>query len=740
MYTIAPKLRLDIVNHYLKSGESLRSTAERFHVSYRTVVKWIKLYRREGEERLLTGRHWNRKEKELEEKIMLLKERNPCLTVRKAKEILHRRGIEISIKGIWSIWRRYGYAGLRREDIGDYYTMSCPWTREAKEKFEEAKDMYHLGNIKASADILNSIPVVPDNEFILQIPDRYLNLRRRVEKTTILLGKIPVRSYLKKTRRIFKECKKRKLYYSAFRIGISEIIALSWSADPIGQLKKIEELKNMLYLRELSKLPFELRFMLLISEGIAYAQLLKIDKALEIAKSCGVMLKRMKNIPSYFTFNLAILNTYLDNIREAEYWYLRSLKKLDDEKRKVVDIYLAEIYLCKGEYQKAIQIYKRAQLSGWGFYSRKLLAQSIWSLVNGMPRKAITLSTKALIQSRKEEVSSRIISAYFVIASSYASFGEKKRAKNILRRLLPFLIKNRLKRVEIIYRILLSQSQISESFLPSAKLALLLKSGNYKKAYKFACKKGLLSYLHRYIFFYPELITENIEKGISTGLPKAMLKLPIFNEKALVYDIRFLGNPVVYKNQKYLKIKLLPKDAAFVIQLALKAGEPGKMIFLKNLYDSFWPDSSAPARNLSHLLVRTKKALRIPSHLLEISHRKGEGVLINRGIHFITDYGKFDQVLVTAHAFMRSGKWSFARREFLRAFRLFRGIPLKGMFDRWSDDLQRVILNRLEREAISFVKGCLEHRNRRDARRVLERVSRIIPHSREIAELERKLK
>jgi len=88
----------------------------------------------------------------------------------------------------------------------------------------------------------------------------------------------------------------------------------------------------------------------------------------------------------------------------------------------------------------------------------------------------------------------------------------------------------------------------------------------------------------------------------------------------------------------------------------------------------------------------------------------------------------------------RSGEWGFAKKEYLMAFRLVRGVPFRRMFDRWSDDLQRVILNGLEREAISFVKGCLEHRNRRDARRVLERVSRIIPHSREIAELEGKIK
>jgi len=39
------------------------------------------------------------------------------------------------------------------------------------------------------------------------------------------------------------------------------------------------------------------------------------------------------------------------------------------------------------------------------------------------------------------------------------------------------------------------------------------------------------------------------------------------------------------------------------------------------------------------------------------------------------------------------------------------------------------ILTELENEAIYFAKGCLEHNNKRDGRKILEKVLKIIPDS-----------
>jgi hypothetical protein len=215
-----------------------------------------------------------------------------------------------------------------------------------------------------------------------------------------------------------------------------------------------------------------------------------------------------------------------------------------------------------------------------------------------------------------------------------------------------------------------------------------------------------------------------------------MLRLPVFNRKIPVYNIKFMGKLVVNKNQKYLKIRLTPIEVAFIINLVLKAGEPGKKIFLKDIYNNFWKESSQAAKNLSHLLIRIKKILKIPSHLLEISHRGGEPALVNRGIYFITDYREVKQVFVTARALERADEWGFAKSEYLQAFALFRGEPFRKMYDPWSENIRRVVLNKLETEAIAFARSCLKHGNPpnrvADAKKVLEKVSKIIPQSEKI--------
>jgi transposase len=221
-------LRLKVARYYLKNGASLRQTALRFHIAYRTVFRWVRLYKEQGEEGLLPSykRPWNRVSHDFEERIVLMKEREPGLTVRKAKENLEIEGIRISIKGIWGIWKRHGYAGFNQENMSGNFT-DCPWTKEAKEKYELAKRLFDQGFFDRSAEMLNSIPALPRNELLLQVPDSSLSMRRQVEKAGLLFGKIPVGSYLERLKSLYEECHRQNLYYSALIVGLVETMALS---------------------------------------------------------------------------------------------------------------------------------------------------------------------------------------------------------------------------------------------------------------------------------------------------------------------------------------------------------------------------------------------------------------------------------------------------------------------------------------------------------------------------------
>ncbi len=783
------ELRLDTVRHYLNSSDSLRKTALKFHVAYRTVFKWVRLHKEKGEVGLydIYKRPWNRTSNELEERVILLKEKHPYLTIRRAREILAKEeGLLISITGIWGIWKRYGYAGFKKRDTTNVITNLLPWTKEAAKKYDMAKNMFAKGNLQGSSKVLNSMPVLPSNDLVFQIPDSFLNLRRKIEKTTLLFGKIPVNIYLKKIRDLHNECEKTNLRFLKIRVEILEVMTLGCTLDTQTVLKRIEELKDTLNQTGNlgSYLLFAPHVLLLISEAIAYTVLLEMEKACDIAGTCRRLLRRKKSVSPYLMVAMGTLCTYLQDFKEAEYWYSQSMNDADEELKKAIKESLAEILSSKGEYVKAIRILRSIKSGHWGYHARILRFQSMQCLVSGEPRKAIVLATDSLPLLKKEAIHTETLITFFIIATAYYCLGEKMRAEHILKRQLEFLTKSEIEFKEgaTIYRIILSQIRktnvnvpADKGSLPTTKLLFLLMSGNYQKALEYVQEKGILSNFQRYVVYFPELVTNVIQSGKSTGLPKTMLRLPVFNNKPPVYNIRFLGELVVYpvrecsllgdrkkmkqvsnrvnEDQDYIKTKLTPKDSAFLIHFALKAGEPGKDIFLDDLYDNFWKSGPHSSRNLSHLLVRIKKAINVPPHLLEVSSRRHNPVLTNKGIYFITDYHKYQASFAQAKALERAGEWEFARKEYLRAFKLFRGEPFKKMYDNWSEQMRGVILNRLETEAIRFAKSCIEHDNKirqkkrrtpsakchggnmADARKVLEKISTILPYSEEIRKM-----
>lgn len=745
MYNIDPNIRLKAVEHYLQNNSSLKRTADKFNIHHMSLYKWLSLYKKEGETRLLATykKPWNKLKKKYEERIVYFKERDPTLTLRKARQLLAQNGIRISIKGIWGVWKRYGYAGFRKDKLCPDFTEYCSWSKEAVHKFRQASELFKCGRQDAAAEILNSVPVLPRNDLLVKIPDSLLNLRRRVEKMASSYRTTPLREYFDTIKSLHQECINKNLNHLAMRVKIFEVGALSFTGEPKKQLKSTEELKKSLRRKGdyFSSLLFSLKFPLLVSEGIASAQLSEIKKASRISRYCCTLIKRRKNISESFIHDLGSLCTWTEDFKKAEYCFSRVYDRTEEEARDAHIKNLGFLNFHKGNYRRAIAILKSVKKRGWGHDSKVLMCEAMWSLVKGLPDQAIALSTKALTLSRKNELNIGLIMAYSRIASAYCALGMNTKALAILRRLLPFAKKN-FKRVSDVLEHIVSLTPKhqtintpSENLLPTAKLVRLLKCGRYKEALSFTKRKYLMTYFHQYILFFPDIVNKMLERGRPTHLPRSMLRLPIFNKKIPVYHIKFLGPLILHKNDRYHKVKLPPRDSAFAIQLSLRAGEPGRKIILSELYSNFWKNSLHPARNLSHLLVQLKKSLRIPGHLLAVSKKGYEATLNNRGIHFLTDYDEFKQMLATARAFERAGEWDLARKDYLRAFALFRGEPFKNMYDGWSEDIRRVILNTLEENAVHFVKVSLNHSKTNDAKKVLTRVSRIIPQSVQIEEI-----
>ena len=620
MYKVDPKTRFQVVSHYLNKNTSLKETAIRYGVHYQSVFKWVRWYRKHGMARLFDTykRPWNRKEKRLEEKIVSLKEGDPCLTVRRAQEILKEEGIKLSLKCIWEIWKRYGLAGYVKRDLSNDFVEQLSWSREATLRFRQAEELYNLGLVEESAKILNSITALPKNSLIRDLPESLCNFRRRIERKLEQYGEVPLSRYLASLKKLYQTCIDRKLYYSALNIGLTLLAALSWAGRPEELLVRVREMERLIRKQDYSSNTlFFVRFNLLISEAIANAKLLNLKRARGLARICNQMLKRRRPIPYGLMTHLATLYFHLQEFRKAEKLYEILLPYLPEEERKATIVRLAEIYYVQGSYNEAIRTLKTGRWYRWSDQMNRLFYRSMRSLMAGDPRRAIEFATRALLLSRKDAIPVGLLKAYMAISSSYCALGEKVQAKRTMKRLL--LYARRSKRAEAWLEILLGKKRVKEKpaiQLPATRLAILLKAGRYHQALDQARKKAMSAYLHRFIFFIPEVVQKEIEKGRPTGLPRSVLRLPIFNPSSPTYNIRFLGKVVVYKNQRYLKIRLRPEERAFLIQLARRAGTPGRKIMTRDLCQNFWPKTKRPSRNLSQMLVRIKKLLRIPTHLL----------------------------------------------------------------------------------------------------------------------------
>jgi tetratricopeptide (TPR) repeat protein len=711
-------------------------TALKFHIACCTIFKWVKIYKEKGEEGLLSvhKKPWNRTNSDLEKIIVEMKEHEPGLTVRKAKARLAKQGIRVSIKGIWGIWKRYGYAGFDHKSMSFGFT-ECLWSKQAKLKYEIAERVFEQGDIQKAAELMNSIPSLPGNEILPQIPDAMLNMRRRVEKLNLLFGKIPVGSYLKQLRNLYRECQRKNLNYSSLIIGLIETMALSWNGEPLKMAKRVDELRNLFKENGgcSSYSLFGPRFFLLTSQGFAYTGLLKIKQASDIARKCRSMLTRRKHIFPVFMRTLGQLYAQLEDFEEAKNWYLKSINMLSTREKMITNSFLADTHVVKGEYKQALEVLRHKELDHWGSRSRMARIKSMWLLTKGLPHRAISLATDVLGSLEKEEAKGSIFGCYFTIASAYCSLGERTRARRILRELLPYLKKNKLHEIKTMIHILITQpshakfsKRQNKELLPTIKVLHLLRNNDYLKALEYAKKKGFLGVLHRYVFFFPQAVIELLDKGKPTGLPRTMLNLPVFKKDIPVYTVKFLGRLVVKRKtwKASYKVCLSPKDNAFLIHLTIARN---RFFALDRIYKNFWPNSKNPARNLAHLLVRIRKALCLPSHFLYI---KGNNLYYD--CHFITDYNEFLEHLAKAKAFMRANEWLFARNEYLQAFSLFRGPLFRKMYDNWSEDMRQAILNQLEKELTAFSKASSEHNEQVSDIKILQKLYKILPYSDEI--------
>lgn len=720
-----------VVKTYLNGGQSIRARAKKVGIHYITLWRWVKQYRVDGEEGIKRKgyyrRPWNRPSKEIEEKVVFLKENNPSCTLRSAQKMLEKDGIKMSIKGIWSIWKRYALTGRSKSDP---YARFGPLTPEIKDSLEKIKELLKEGMVEEASGIVNSLPSFPKDPVLREIPEELLTPRRQLDRLYFLFCEIPFPEYYRKAKKIRKALERKGLFYSSIFAGLRESLALTWMTIFTKELELITLIKK----RAKGIRGPSLRYLLSGHEAMIYSRCLNAKKAKARIRECIKLLRFLPH-PFFFGNTVSLLSLIADYKNASLYCWKALEMETDEDTHRILLWQLALLHAVAGRYRESITSLRGAEKRKEGFRSSAAITRAFCAFGKGDLLKASFYFEKTLEESEQGNLRSHLHEASLGLACIQAALGKEKEAKIILRKYLPFFRKHRMEGNILIRNILLRKVLVNEQIreFPTFNLLSLLqnncKRGDYQKALRFAKNNDLSGFFHRIILFFPEPVRELLEKGKPTGLPRSVLNLPIFRKEIPVYSVKFLGHLIVYKNQKYLKVKLSLKDTSFLIDLSLSRQ---KSISLDRIYSNFWPNSKYPSRNLAHLLVRIRKALRLPSHYLYV---KKEKLFFN--CYFTTDYGEYTEHLAQAKALERAGEWGFAKKEYLRAFALFRGEPFKKMYDNWSDDKRLEILFSYETEVLSFAKELISRGRTEEAKKLLKKAEKILPYSDEIKELSR---
>ncbi len=663
-----------------------------------------------------------------EDEIVAIKEHKPCISIRTARTELQKRGINCSVKSIWKVWKKYGMTGWDRSKISLTLTQAVKETPELKSKYKLVNTLVAENRFEDAAKIVNTLPSFPYPELLIKIPQEYLNINRQRDALPAMIA-LPIIEYYNRAKDLREKFEKQRKYYSALICGLNELTALVWLGRPKDGILLLQHLRSRL---NFSK-PKYIAFILNIFEGIFSSAIGDITNASKIAHKCKKMSYNLSS--PYLISDLASLFMFLGENRIAQILLQKCIKRRSPAEKNPLDFLNLAISLChEGKYSAAEQIIKNTPVKSEPLNIVKILIKVHIYFVNGQFAEALNLCTQALQNAVHESIPNYVHTASVFEAFIYAALNEQKKALESLKKYNPYLLKKNLHREYTLRTLLMNEKCLLEKKFEKISFIHLINilkksrgrylSKYYRRAVLYAKANGISGLLHLFVLFYPEAVRKFLEKGKDPGLPPTMLEFPIFKRDTPTYRIEFLGPLRIFKNGKKIKAKIPPKAAALFIHLVLA---PYGRLLTDEIYRNFWGKSSIKHRMLSQTLTKLRKSIKISKQDLKLTQQN----LVFKSF-FVTDYTKFNLLLSKAKALLRAGEWGFARKEYLQAFKLFRGEPFKKNFDNWSVDMRFKILTQLETEAINFAKSCLEHGNKNDARKILQKVLKIIPDSQEV--------
>jgi tetratricopeptide (TPR) repeat protein/transposase-like protein len=694
--------KLAAVQAYVSSDQSLRSIAGEKGISHKRLLYWVTLYNKGGAGRLVqTNLSKSKLPSAIVEKIKSLKEQNPGLTILRAEKRLKGQGITVSRKTIWRIWHVYG---LMLTGGDDPYNIFAPVTPALERIITGVQYLVDRMDFKHAAQIMNSLPRAPYHEVLKAIPEKYLNLRRRLERLWLIRGDIPWPEVMRKARRIRRKYESMGCFRSSLAAAYLEVAALEVIKDPQNKLAAVR-----MFARKIRGVKTRsIRFLFYRQEAATYAALGQISRALKLIRKCRRLAHSLH--AAYYWEATGNLFTNVGDYKQAYRCFVQGSKVLSTPGAKEVFAQRMAHYghAMAGRYKQGRKLLWSARtLQSKGLF-RSLYAFNRADLLFGEGKLAHAQENMLAALEHSTQVTrfNFIFAAAIGLASIAMARNRPKEAHLYLKKYLPLMRKYRLQYETLTLQCLDGQPvKWSDELMKMRSfhlLSLLSRTSaarhgrGYMKAYRYAEKHELLGLFHRRVVFFPEAVQFMLDNARKTGLPRAMIDVPLFNQQHPVYSVHFLGPVFVTRNNERIRSRLTPKESAMLIHIALRSSEPRTFMPVEQLTRNFWSNSRDPSSLLSHLLVSLRKKLKIPLHLLMISKHPDGPRLINQGIFFTTDYDNFKTLCVEISTLIKAAEWKFAAREMYRMFTLVRGDPFKGIYDSWSEASRGVVLYAIE--------------------------------------------
>jgi len=652
---IDEKRKREILLRYKREKISLRKLGEEEGICWTTIWRWKK------------NNLCNKELEDIEEKVILLKEKHPELSLNKLKDlVLRQTGKKLSLKKLWKILH------CEREHLSLKYLPNDYF------KYRKKLDVYTKMNFYTL-----------ENHGV-----HFMELRK-------------IRKYFEK----------HNLFFSAMKALLREIILLEWLGNP-KEIIKISDRYREYFLKIKNSV---MKFNFFISRAIAFALMGRIKESLNEIRICK---KNRQIAKEYF---ISVTSSYYTFIEENNKFF-EELKKLENKSQMRSNLTpLASFYVMSGEYDKALKLLNKMQIKNVIFYILKAYSYFFKGKINRV-REEIQ---KAINTAEKGELKEYLFEAYFIGSLIDLLYNKKDKAEESLENLYRYLKKSKLNKKLITLSLLLNKGLNISDFdlFNSHKVIMILKGiekgrRNFQYLKRFVEKKNIKGIFHRYILFYPDIAFNTIKK---TGInfPRILFKFPLFNKDTLTIHLKLLGSLIIYRGEKRIKTKLEPKEKAFILFIAFKIPSPGRSININEIKHNFFRDSVNPSHNLRVYLYKIKRKLDIPTHLIEITEGEGR-VLKNNGIYFTTDLTEFEDTCLKAKILLKDGNWNFAKEEFKRALKIFRGKPFEKMYDDFSDFQRIIILNKFEDETYRFLEEAMKRRDKKFKKLIKEKMQKVL--------------